>query len=134
MTRNSERRILKQFCSSRTLLDPDDEFVIGTRQKRIKVIERVGPTLESLLCKASPWKFAGCNRESCFPCQHGGGSGGECDSEGVTYSISCLECKKEGRIVEYIGETARTIYDRGNEHLSNLIGKKKGKPLWEHIH
>ena len=51
----------------------DDEFVLGTSLKRIKVVERVGPTLEGILCKASPWKFRGCSREECFPCQHGGG-------------------------------------------------------------
>ena len=101
--------------------------------KRIRVVETLGPTLENLLCKASPWKARGCSREDCFPCQHGGGTGGDCQSEGVTYAISCLECKKNNVEVEYIGETARTIYDRGEEHLSDLINEVKGKPLWEHI-
>ena len=35
--------------------------------------------------------------------------------------------------MEYIGETARTIFDRGNEHLNDLISHTKGKPLWEHV-
>ena len=34
----------------------DDEFVLGTYHKRIKVVERVGPTLEDILCRASPWR------------------------------------------------------------------------------
>ena len=58
--------------------------------------------------------------------------GGDCQREGVTYTIHCLECRRKGREVEYIGETARTVYDRGVEHLSDLLGKVKGKPLWEH--
>ena len=51
----------------------DDDFVIGTKIKRIKVVERVGPTLENIMCKANPWRFKGCTRSECFPCQHGGG-------------------------------------------------------------
>ena len=72
----------------------DDEFVIGTKLRRIKVVERVGPTLENILCRADPWKFKGCSWNECFPCQHGGGTGGDCQREGVTYTIHCLECRK----------------------------------------
>ena len=35
--------------------------------------------------------------------------------------------------MEYIGETARTMFDRGEEHIDDLIAERKGKPVWEHI-
>ena len=115
------------------LQDEDDEFVLGSRLDRIRVVERLGPTLENLLCKGSPWKFRGCSRIDCFPCQHGEGAWGDCESESVNYTISCLECKKKGKDVEYLGESARTMYDRGAEHLNDLLTQAKGKPLWEHV-
>ena len=62
-----------------------------------------------------------------------GGAGGDCESENVNYLIECLDCKKKGKEVEYIGESARTMYDRGNEHLNDLLTENKGKPLWEHV-
>ena len=46
--------------------------------------------------------------------------------------INCLECKKKEMNVEYIGETSRTTYERGGEHLRDLVGEVPGKPLWEH--
>ena len=113
--------------------ETDDEFVLGTRYKRIKVVERVGPTLEQILCKPSPWKFQGCTRNECFPCQHGGGAGGDCQREGVTYTIHCLECRKAGRDVEYVGETSRTTFERGSQHVNDLENEVSGKPLWEHV-
>ena len=61
-----------------------------------------------------------------------GGAGGDCESESVNYTIECLECKKKGVQVEYVGETSRTIYERGKQHLGDLVGKVAGKPLWEH--
>ena len=44
----------------------------------------------------------------------------------------CLECRRQKIEVEYVGETARTCYERGDQHLRDLIGKVTGKPLWEH--
>ena len=52
---------------------------------------------------------------------------------GITYTIHCLECRKNGVEVEYVGEIARTTYERGGEHLRDLQGKVAGKSLWKHV-
>ena len=51
----------------------------------------------------------------------------------MTYTIHCLECRRTGRDVEYVGETSRTTFERGIEHLNDLENEVSGKPLWEHV-
>ena len=52
---------------------------------------------------------------------------GKCDREGVTYEIKCNGCDSE-----YIGETARSAYTRGVEHLQALEKKNERSVLWRH--
>ena len=58
--------------------------------------------------------------------------GGECRQEGVVYQITCLRCKGEGTLAEYWGETARTAYERGEEHLSGMVARQEKNSLWKH--
>ena len=32
-----------------------------------------------------------------------------------------------------MGETARTTFERGGEHLNDLLSEVDGQPLWEHV-
>ena len=48
------------------------------------------------------------------------------------YLITCLKCKEGGKKTEYWGETARTGYERGHEHLAGLRGKYNKNSLWKH--
>ena len=41
-------------------------------------------------------------------------------------------CKKKGKEVVYVGESARTGQMRGEDHLTDLGTKREGKPLWQH--
>ena len=43
-----------------------------------------------------------------------------------------MGCKSEGIASEYKGETGRTAYARGKEHLDDLVKKKSCSPLWAH--
>ena len=67
-----------------------------------------------------------------FVCITGGK--GDCRASGVTYEISCMQCKKVDPPIryKYIGETARNAYSRGKEHLVVLRNKSKTSCLWEH--
>ena len=60
------------------------------------------------------------------------GSGGKCRREGVVYRITCLECEKENTAAVYWGETARTGYERGVEHIEGLESKYEKNALWKH--
>ena len=46
--------------------------------------------------------------------------------------ICCLKCKEKNRVVEYVGESSRTGFDRGDNHLVDLRSEREGKPLWQH--
>ena len=61
------------------------------------------------------------------------GKGGSCEKESVVYCIDCKRCKEEeGKIAEYWGETARTAFLRGEEHIKGLKEKKEDNSLWKH--
>ena len=55
-----------------------------------------------------------------------------CWSSGVTYSITCKPCLKDGRLAEYRGESGRSLYTRGLEHERHLLNGTRGQPLSDH--
>ena len=57
---------------------------------------------------------------------------GKCSKEGVVYKIQCLECRRLGISAEYIGETSRSAYQRGKEHLDDIRLNNPDSPLMKH--
>ena len=53
--------------------------------------------------------------------------------QGVVYRILCNLCGEEGVKTEYVGETARTSYDRGEEHWNALETGDSSNPMVEHM-
>ena len=96
---------------------------------KFKYIEQAGNSLIGSLGTVDPWDTP-CNRERCFPCQS---EVGKCMKQGCNYTITCLICKSEGKVVQYFGESARTPFDRGSEHLAALMAENRESPLWEHM-
>ena len=50
-------------------------------------------------------------------------------------TISCLECEeKEGndKTAVYVGQTSRSMFERGQEHLYGLRSRKETSPLFKH--
>ena len=92
---------------------------------RVKIVEMGGSTLRSQTCKSNPWNGKTCGRQNCFPCQ--AEKGGDCRRRNVGYSITCQSCK-----AVYNGETSRSMYCRGEEHLRALNHKRKESVLWTH--
>ena len=54
--------------------------------------------------------------------------------QGVVYAITGLECegKEIPEIVQYVGETGRTMYDRGLEHFKAHRARNPDSVLIEH--
>ena len=52
---------------------------------------------------------------------------GPCDRQSVTYNIKFAECNDI-----YIGETSRSAYTRGKEHIKSLPKKEERSALWKH--
>ena len=49
------------------------------------------------------------------------------------YRINCNLCKQQGIIAQYEGESSRSSYTRGAQHLKDLEGRKAGTPLGDHV-
>ena len=91
-------------------------------------MEYMGRTVSQTLCSKDPWETH-CGREECFPCRS---APGKCTRQGVVYLMTCMKCKEEGRGAYYVGESARTPYDRGLEHLKAIRKGDMESPLVEH--
>ena len=51
----------------------------------------------------------------------------------MTYEITCQICLKAGKTTQYIGESARTAFDRGSDHLADLKALRVKNPLVKHL-
>lgn len=92
---------------------------------KIKVVELSGVTLQSMLQKSDPFKEKQCRNIDCLVCRNNGK--GSCRSTGVTYELVCRACQHK-----YIGETSRSAYTRGKEHLSSLERQEENSVMWRH--
>ena len=101
----------------------------------IKVVERGGKTLRSLLQKSEIEKVK-CQDNDCAICETE--DKGLCSKENVGYTVVCNTCAiekkdasiKEKRVLMH-GETSRTAKIRCKEHRDALL-RKKNSNLWEH--
>ena len=92
------------------------------------MVERLGPTLGESLSNPTPWTSSHCGRVGCLPCKSKEGS---CKKVGVTYQWTCMRCAEEGKKAVYLGETARSLWDRTLEHIKNLENRTEGSALWK---
>ena len=96
--------------------------------QRIKFIEYMGRTVQDTMCKKDPW-VAPCSREKCLICKS---QPGKCMRQGAIYLVECMACKREEKGSYYVGETARTSYDRCLEHVKAMEAMDENSPLVEH--
>ena len=83
---------------------------------KINVIERAGRSVKSLLpgLKTND----DCGRRDCM--LHTTGGRGDCNKEGIVYKGECLLCKSKGKSSIYIGESSRSAYFRGIQHMKAI--------------
>ena len=96
---------------------------------KVKVVERRGKTMKQMLQKSDPFKKLKCNEDDCVICREG--MEVDCRMRGIVYEI---ECKEEGCMKKYIGQTGRSLYERMKEH--NMYTEKDrendNKPIAKH--
>ena len=96
---------------------------------RVKVIERAGPTIGTLLTNKTPWSKDPCGRTDCHPCRT---KPGGCKTPNITYRLECENCKESGVKSHYIGESSRTFFDRAKEHITALRNSNKTYAVVKH--
>ena len=148
-TRNSE------LAAELRITENKLEEVTGNK---IKIVEKGGRKLENLLTDKDPWKGADCQRKSCFLCTTkvltGKDLRKDCTKRNILYEIRCLSC--EEKMIEkindeitdeemkteklrnmktpvYIGESSRSAYERGYEHLDKLATLSSSSHMLRHM-
>ena len=103
--------------------------------EKVKIVERGGTQVKQILHKSNPWSKGYCHRVNCLTCLHGDGTQ-SCFEKNIVYKISCKECEekvKDKKIAVYVGQTSRSMYERGQEHLMGLRKMQETSPLFKHV-
>ena len=125
---------------------------------KIKIVEKAGTKLVDLLHKSDPWQGADCRRENCLLCRTKIATEKDerqdCTQRSIVYQTWCLNCEKTARekileeekdeekakekikkipLFKYIGETARSAYERGLEHLRDFQEMKLDSHMLKHF-
>ena len=111
---------------------------------RIRVVERTGSILKSLLNQTSIGKGLMCGRELCITCNQGGEDIPACTRSSVVYENICTQCNPsamaKGELREqaqgaqslYVGESSRSIQERASEHLGAARRKEETSHMSKH--
>ena len=100
--------------------------VAKTSKYQIKLVEKGGRQLSKMFSK--DLGNVKCPRLDCVPCQNASVKGTSmCKTKSVVYESVCSLCEIEHKLNpgtthrgKYIGQTARTLYERSLEHLKSL--------------
>ena len=143
---------------ARDLREKETELEKITGDK-MKIVERSGRKLEDILTHNDPWKGADCKRPNCFLCNTKTLTGKDlkkdCTKRNILYEIRCLTCEHEQKehieelckndpelkrkmethmkVPRYIGESGRSTYERGYEHLDQLASLSNKSHMLKHM-
>ena len=125
---------------------------------KVKIVERTGRRLVDLLHKADPWQGQDCGRPKCLLCmtklRTGKDLNQECTKRCIVYQTWCISCEEKSKekiendetldekekkvklskikLFTYIGESSRSIYERGLEHITALEEMKPDSHMLKH--
>jgi hypothetical protein len=108
-------------CTPGGILKNKIEKIVASSGEPIKVVEKGGKAVKSMLQRSNPGKSSECHDMSCLVCKttEGGESKflkGSCQSDGVNYTGTCLICQEAGVRKVYHGESSRNLFTRSREH------------------
>ena len=125
--------LLKMLKSRFAELSADPNF-------KIKFIEKGSAKIKNLLVKQNPFPTSDCHDPICPLCKKTSVSetGDKavyrvpCSTESVGYRIVCIDCKNNGKLATYEGETGRPVKVRFSEHIKKLKQQSDQSPLYKH--
>ena len=140
------------------LLRKNEEDLSKITDCKIKIIERAGTKLQDLITRSDPWKGSDCHRPNCLPCltkiKTEKYKNQDCHKRSIVYETRCLTCQEQEhnridnleieesekreqklrtKLYKYIGETSRSGFERGWEHLNDLAQLKPTSHMLKHI-
>ena len=111
---------------------------------RIKIIERTGTQVKDLFPLTNIWEGNTCGREDCVPCHQEGEESIPCTKRNLVYESICTKCNpgalKSGPTKDlskmypsvYVGETARSLYERSREHWDDYTNGGTDSHILKH--
>ena len=139
-------------------LRENEENLNKITKNRIKIVERTGTKLQDLLTKSDPWKGSDCSRPNCLLCftkqRTEKSQTQDCHKRNVVYETRCLTCQEEQeqeienmdleeqekrelikkiKLYKYVGETSRSSFERGWEHVNDMAQLKNSSHMLKHV-
>ena len=74
---------------------------------KVKIVEKTGDQVQSVLTMSDPWGQDVCHRPDCMMCCSEDSENTKCRTENAVYENQCMLCKKVGVETKFIGETSR---------------------------
>ena len=102
---------------------------------RIKIVEKSGENIESILSKKDPFRKEPCSKDFCPICKNCKNQEKInilCNTNNVGYQWICNTCKERKVTKVYEGETSRSARLRGLEHLASYKQKHDDSVLYKH--
>ena len=116
----------------------------GTLGFIVKVVERNGISLRNQFPLGNLWEGTGCGRGGCVTCTQETEFTVDCTRPSVLYENVCHECNPEAEMKAplekvrqdvpsiYVGESSRSIFERGVEHWKDWEGRKGTSHILKH--
>ena len=128
------------------ILRENEEEMLKVTGYKLKIVERAGKSLTSMLTQSNPWAGNDCGRSCCLICQTKAETGKNlhqsCSKRSVVYETWCADClakkkdtpegEERGGVFKYIGETAKSAYERGANHLYDRKNLDLGSHMLKH--
>ena len=116
-----------------TLIKQAEQEISEITGNKIKIVEKAGKMLKRIIHKSNPWAAEDCYRDECLVCTNGGDeNNGDCRVRNILYQTTCLPCKATGTEAVYWGESSRTAYERGKEHLGDFKSQSEKSHMYRH--
>ena len=108
------------------------------------MVERTGSAVKSYFSLTIMWDGAPCGRLDCTTCSQEGEDVIACNKRNLVYENICVKCNPtaltQGELKHanttvpslYVGETARSIYERAREHWEDYKSKSSDSHIYKH--
>ena len=140
------------------LLRQNEEKLVELTGTKLKIVERSGTKLVDILTKSNPWQGQDCSRRNCLLChtkvRTDKNTSQDCSKRNIVYETTCTTCerqeielienselddktknekKRKISLFKYIGESSRSSYERGWEHVNDLTSLNPRSHMLKHI-